>query len=439
MPSGKTSHSLTESEAAGADGRDAKTRDGVPDDRTGRRGDVPGQRPCVVEPLVAGEPPRQVAGAVDPRGGADVRDDGQLARPLQRDEVGRRRWHRRQSQPVPLVQVEVGLGSRRGADEDVAAVLVRTRPAQPVVEPAGQLGVEVDARPGHGGGRVGVRPRAGEQPVGRALGREPRHGPERVVAVAVGPARHDHRRDPDPLVPRGRPAEPYRPVVPVVAVGRLAEPGQHPRLVRVEPPLPLLLPVVPPDGRHGRQHVHRRHVVVVVDEVDQPQGRTAPVHVVGPAVVGGVDRADRLELRRLLAGHLERVEAGVRRPPHADLPVAPVLGGQPAHHLGQVALLVRLVLVERVTARRPGAAQVEPAHGVPVLVAQPLVRRGVGRRQVVLAVGQRLHQARLRPWMFARVRQVQGRGELHAVRHQDPGAGLALCPHAPDCCSMIGP
>ena len=381
-----------------------------------------------------------MAGAVDPGGGADVRDDGQRARPLQRNDVGDVGGTDGSRSQCP----RAGRGRARVASRRGRRRRSRPRaspPPQPVVEPAGQLGGEVDARPGHRGGRVGVRPRAGEQPVRRPLGRELRHGPERVVAVAVGPARHDHRRDPDPLVPRGRPAEPDRPVVPVVAVGRLAEPGQHPRLVRVEPALPLLLPVVPPDGRHGRQHVHRRHVVVVVDEVDQPQSGAAPVHVVGPSVVGGVDRADRLELRRLLAGHLERVEAGVRRPPHADLAVAPVLGGQPAHHLGQVALLVRLVLVQRVAARRPGAAQVEPAHGVPVLVAQPLVGRGVGRRQVVLAVGQGLHQARLRPWMFARVREVQGRGELHAVRHQDPGAGrLAwLCPHAPDCCSMIGP
>ena len=163
---------------------------------------------------------------------------------------------------------------------------------------------------------------------------------------------------------------------PVGAVAVLAQPGQHPRLDRLEPAPPLVAPVVAPHRRHGRQHGHRRHVVVVVDEVDQPQRAAAPVHVVGPPVVAGVDRADRLERRRPLGGDLQRVEAGVRRAPHADVAVAPVLLGQPRDDRDQVGLLGLGVLVRRVAGRRAGAAHVDPADGVPELVAQPDVALG---------------------------------------------------------------
>ena len=211
-------------------------------------------------------------------------------------------------------------------------------------------------------------------------------------------------------------------MVPVVAVAVLPQPGQHPRLLRVQPSLPLLAPAVAPDRRHGRQHRHRRHVVAVVDEVDQPQRPAPPVHVVGPPVVAGVDRADRLQRRWPLAGDLQRVEAGVRRPPHADVAVAPRLVGQPGDHLDQVGLLDGRVLVGRVAARRPGAAQVEAANGVAVVVTQPDVAFGVRRGQVVLAVGQRLEQARLRP--LSAVGKVERRREPHSVGHRDPHLAL---------------
>ena len=395
-------------------------RSRVPDHGRLGRGEVPRQRAGVVEALVAGQPPGEVPGAVDPRGRAGVGGDRRRPRAGQHPLVGRGGRHRRQAQPVPLVQVEVRLRAGGRADEDVAAVGVRPAAAQPVVEPPGELGVEVEPRSRHRGRGVGVRPRAGEQPVRGALRGEPGHRPEGAVAVAVGPAGHQHRRHLDPLVAGVVGVEADRAVRPVGAVPRLAQPGEHPGFVRLEPASPLGLPALAPDGRHRRQHVHRRHVVVVVDLVDQPERAAAPVHVVGPPVVGGVDRADRLERRRPLAGHLEGVEAGVRRAPHAHLAVAPVLGRQPGDHLGEVALLGRLVLVERVAARRAGATQVEAAHGVPVLVAQPLVGGGVGRREVVLPVGQRLEEARLRR---LGVGQVQRRGQRDPVRHRDPHLG----------------
>ncbi len=115
------------------------------------------------------------------------------------------------------------------------------------------------------------------------------------------------------------------------------------------------------------------------------------------------------------------VEAGVRRAEDPDLAVAPLLRGEPGDHLDQVGLLLGRVLVGRVARRRPRPAQVEPADGEAVLVAEVLVAGGVRRGEVVLAIGQRLQQARLRAGR--RVGQVQRRGQLDAVSHRDPDLG----------------
>ncbi len=244
---------------------------------------------------------------------------------------------------------------------------------QPAVEPGGHLDVEVDPRAGHRGARVGVGPRAGQQSVRDAVLGQGSHGPERVVAVAVGPPGHEHRRDVDPLVARAVRAQPHRAAAPVVAVRVLAQPGQHPGLVLLQPAPPLVLPTVSPDRGDGWQHAHRGHVVAVVHEIDQPQRPAAPVDIVGPPVVAGVDREHRAQRRGVLARDLQRVEAGVRRAEHPDPARAPFLVGQPGDHLDQVGLLLGWVLVGRVARRRAGAAHVEPAHGVPEPVPQVLV------------------------------------------------------------------
>ena len=254
--------------------------------------------------------------------------------------------HRRQPQPAALVQVEVRAraGSRRGRRRPRAGSVVDAvvDAAQPPVEPRGHLGVEVDprARASRSSGRRAPtgRPAAG---AGRRCAASAADGPEGVVAVAVGPAGDDHRRALRSA--RSRAVAPSRPTVRASRRRRAFSRSQvstHGSLVSSRRRHSSRQPVAP-DRRHGRQHVHRRHVVAVVDEVDQPQRAAAPVHVVGPAVVAGVDRADRLQRRRPLAGHLQGVEAGVRRAVHADAAVAPLLAGQPGDHLGQVALLLR--------------------------------------------------------------------------------------------------
>ena len=144
-----------------------------------------------------------------------------------------------------------------------------------------------------------------------------------VVAVAVGPTGDDHRRALDAGV-----VGTHRAVPPVRPVELLVHPAQQPRLVLGDARQPLVAPPVTPDRRHGRQRVHRGHVVAVVDEVDRPQRSAHVVHVVGVAVVGGVDRADRAERRRALARQLQRVEAGVAVAEHPDTAVAPRLRGR---------------------------------------------------------------------------------------------------------------
>ena len=53
------------------------------------------------------------------------------------------------------------------------------------------------------------------------------------------------------------------------------------------------------------QGVHRRHVMAVVDEVQPTSRTTAEMHVVGEAVIGGIDRDDGLQLSRVFGGHVQ--------------------------------------------------------------------------------------------------------------------------------------
>ena len=92
----------------------------------------------------------------------------------------------------------------------------------------------------------------------------------------------------------------------------MLEPVQDPRLVRLDPAMPLLPPPLPVDRRDRRQRVQRHHVRRVVEEVDAA-AHAAVVDVVGVAPIGRVDRDDRLQRRRPERGHLEAVEARVGR------------------------------------------------------------------------------------------------------------------------------
>ena len=260
------------------------------------------------------------------------------------------------------------------------------------------------------GGRRSVPP----GPEDHALrARERLEAAEDDVRVAVGPAGHDHRRAGDPVVVR-----PHRAVPPVRPVDLLLDPAQQPRLGVVDPPLPLLAPAGAEHRRHRRQRVAGDHVELVVDQVDRLERATHVVDVVVVAVVRGVDRHDRVECRRAQAGDLERVEARPGRAVHPDAAVRPLLLRQPRDHLADVVELGRRVLVGRDPFGRAGPADVEPADREAALLAEALVLRRVGRREVVHPVRERLDHDRCR----ALVGQPELRREARAVGHGDEGA-----------------
>ena len=131
---------------------------------------------------------------------------------------------------------------------------VRRPSTQPAVEPRDHLDVEVDPRPGDRRRGVGVRPRSGEQPVRHPGPAQRLDGAEGVVAIAVGPARDDHHRALDAVVAHAV-AQPDRAGPPVGAVPVLPQPGQHPRLVDLQPASPLRPPVA---GARLREELFRQ-------------------------------------------------------------------------------------------------------------------------------------------------------------------------------------
>ncbi len=278
---------------------------------------------------------------------------------------------------------------------------------QPAVPPLQVLGDQVVVRPGHGGVRRRMRPRAEDQPLrtGERLERA-----ERVVAVAVGPSGDDHHRARDRLVGRAQ-----RPELPVLVEALVLEPGEDPGLGLPHAPLPQVAPAVAVDRGHGRERVHRDHVRRVVDEVELLQRAAVVVDVVGVAIVRGEDRDDGLEGRRALHRDLDRVEPAVAGAVHPDVAGGPVLRGEPVDHRDHVGALDGRVLVGRDALAGSGAAHVHPAHHV-AGGGEPHVLGPVGRGHVVLAVGEGLEE---RGPGAVVLREVEGGGEPDAVGHRD--------------------
>jgi hypothetical protein len=150
------------------------------------------------------------------------------------------------------------------------------------------------------------------------------------------------------------------------------------------------------------------------------------VDVVGPPVVGGVAGDDGAQRGRPLAGELQGVEAAPARAEHADRAGAPLLTGEPGDGLVEVGLLAGVVLVGHDPRARPGAPEVDAGDGVPVLGGETDVFRAIGRREVVLAVGQSLQQAghsSRRPGVLDGG-EVERRGEPGTVAERDPRLSL---------------
>ena len=253
----------------------------------------------------------------------------------------------------------------------------------------------------------GVRPWADQQTDRRA---EPGERPERDVRVSVGPSTDDHRGRVDVLdrLPSGTPT-------PVRVATLVLDPGKDPRLQAIDAAIPFLAPSLAPDLRDRRERVHRGHVRRVVDEVELLEHAAEVMDVVGVPVVAREDRNDGLEGRRAFERDLQRGEPSIAGPEHPDRAGRPVSGREPLHRGDQVATLSLGVLVGREPARGSCAAHVEPADHV-AGIGQLRVPRPVDRREIVLAVRERLHHGRPRPVSVGE--EERGR-QLDAVGHRD--------------------
>ena len=276
-----------------------------------------------------------------------------------------------------------------------------------------------------------MRPGPGDQvPIGQVF-----DGAERVVAIPVGPATDQQHGARHPLVPiaaraqsdrtappgRIRPRVAQRTSAPWIARSRLAQPLEQPRLVLVDAPLPLGFPIAAEPGtrphrRRGRQRVHRDHVERVVDEVDRAQHTAHVVHVVGVAVVGGVHRCDRTQLRDAFHRHVQRVEPRVRGAEHAHLAGAPWLSSDPLDDGAQVAPLDVGVLVLGDSSGVAGAPNVDAQHCEAAFAGEAQVAVGVRCTDVAHAVRQGLEQSRERALC---VGQVQRAGQHGAALDGD--------------------
>ena len=293
VPSGKTSHSFTDSDAAGASALTRSRATGWPTrGRSGGASSQVSERASSVRwssDSPHGRWPAQSIHAVVPTDGSTASERGPASGRVDRLVGGTLgRLH-----PEALVEVQVGLaGGCCARTKTSHRSSCDARAPQVGVEPAGELGLEVDPGAGHGVRRVGVRPRSGQQPVRHARRGAARRrcgrcccGSRRPTRPRASPGRRSGRsRRPGPAGPSRAPST----VRACAARSQVSSHGSASASRRRHSSSPALAP----DRGHGWQRVHRRHVVAVVDQVDQPQRPTAPVHVVGPPVVGGVDRAD---------------------------------------------------------------------------------------------------------------------------------------------------
>ena len=156
----------------------------------------------------------------------------------------------------------------------------------------------------------------------------------------------------------------------------------------VEPLAPRVAPALPHDGRVGRLADVGRHAGRPVEHVGGEHAAAEVVHVVGVAVVGGVDR--RRSPRS--AGGLRAAACSAANPPHET----PIMPTAPVHHGCAASQPITAstsscscdgVLVVDQPVGVAAAAQVEPHAGVAV-AGEVGVLGGVARgRAVALAVG----------------------------------------------------
>lgn len=154
--------------------------------------------------------------------------------------------------------------------------------------------------------------------------------------------------------------------------------------------MPTCAPTITNDGWVGRQlriDVHRngprQHVI-------REHTATHVVDVIGVAVVGGVDRHNRLQCWWLAGGHLERGEPAPRIAHHPHRTGTPRLLGKPGDYLDGICLLLGEVLIEQEAFGVARTTDIK-AHGCVPVARKPRVAAFVcDGSDVILAVRDRL-------------------------------------------------
>ena len=141
-------------------------------------------------------------------------------------------------------------------------------------------------------------------------------------------------------------------------VGRLVEIGQH------------------RGGPLG--HVHGRYAAADV------------VHIIGVAVIAGMDWNHAAQVVGVAGRQLQRGESTPRNPDHADRPGAPGAVGEPCNHALGVELLLLAVLVFEEPGGVAAPTQIHAGIGEPVGSEIGTPRGVTDRRAIALAVGDRV-------------------------------------------------
>ena len=178
-------------------------------------------------------------------------------------------------------------------------------------------------------------------------------------------------------------------------------------------------PRVPPfftnNHRVGRQVVHREHCRGPV-KIILGQTATDPMDIRGIAVVRRAHGDDGFQGGRPKGGNLQAVEPAPTDPVHRNLPVAPILCGQPGNRGDPIGLFLQGVFVVNQPFAIAGAANIQPHTGIAMPRQIGVHRMVAAPRPFAFAIGQIFKNCRGFPGVL---RQPKGRGKAHTIRHRD--------------------
>ncbi len=218
----------------------------------------------------------------------------------------------------------------------------------------------------------------------------------------------------------------HRPLLPIGVAGLVFHPGLDPGPVSFQPRQPHRPPPLAHDLGIGRQRAPGEAIGgpggILVE-----QAAAHEVNIVGVAVVGRTEGDDRLQRRRPVGSHLQRIESAPRNARHADGATAPGLGRRPGDDLLPVLLLAREIFVRQQTLGITAAPDIHPDTGIAARGDIGVYSDIAGDRTVALAIGDELEDRR-----HGIAGRILGQPDLgrkpHAVGHGN--IGVLDQPHA---------